>query len=269
MIQDISQIINESFEDREQYFNAVAPPIIQTSNFAFKTVADFRKVLQDEQEGRLYTRGQNPTTDILRKKLAALDGAEDFLVVTSGAAAIFTGVLANVQSGDHIVSVRSPYIWAQKMFDEILKRFNITTTYIDGTNIENFKNAIQPNTKLIYLESPNSWLLELQDLEAVANLARSKNIITVIDNSYATPLYQPPISMGIDLVIQTATKYIGGHSDTLGGVICGSKELITKIYHSEFLNIGATISPFNSWLLLRGCVRFLPVLKGSVAPLNK
>src|SRR5438270_13219865 len=169
---DLSYILTELAEDREDYFNAIAPPIMQTSNFAFRTVADLRKAFEDEMGGYLYSRGLNPTVDILRKKLAALDGAEDCLVFGSGAAAIFAGVLANVQSGDHIVSVRQPYTWAQKMFDVILPRFGVTTTYIDGTQIENFKEAIQSNTSFIYLESPNSWTYELQDLKQVADLAK-------------------------------------------------------------------------------------------------
>ncbi len=254
---DISYIINELAEDRENYFNAVAPPIMQTSNFVFKTVAEMRSAFADEYSTYLYSRGKNPTVDILRKKLAALDGAEDCLVFNNGAAATFAAVLANVKSGDHIVSVAKPYTWTQKLFNDILPRFNVTTTYIDGTAIENFERAILPNTTLIFLESPNSWDYKLQDLKAVAELAKAENIITIIDNSYCTPLYQKPIDYGIDLVMQTATKYIGGHSDTLGGVLSGSKQMIEKIFNSEYMNIGSGIQPFNAWLLIRG-LRTLP-----------
>ena len=255
---DLSYIINELGEERENYFNAISPPIIQTSNFAFNTVDELRSALEDEMGGYLYSRGLNPTVEILRKKLAALDGAEDALVFNSGAAAIFAAVLANVKSGDHIVSVHHPYTWAQHMFDKILPRFGVTTTYIDGTAIENFERAILPNTSLIYLESPNSWFLDIQDLEAVAELARAEGIITVIDNSYCSPIYQRPIEMGIDISLQTATKYISGHSDTLGGVVSGSGEMIRKIFDSEYLCVGSGIQPFNAWLLLRG-LRTLPM----------
>ena len=254
---DLSYIINELGEERESYFNAVAAPIIQTSNFAFKKVDELGKALEDEMQEYLYSRGLNPTVEILRKKLAALDGAEDCLVFNSGASAIFAGVLANVRSGDHIVSVKGPYSWAQRMFDVILPRFSVTTTYIDGTKIENWENATQQNTTLYYLESPNSWGFALQDIKAVANLAKLKGITTFIDNSYCTPLYQRPIEMGIDLSMQTATKYIGGHSDTLGGVLSGSHAMIKKIFESEYLNIGSGIQPFNAWLLIRG-LRTLP-----------
>lgn len=254
---DISYIINELAEEREHYFNAVAPPIMQSSNFVFNTVDEMRKAFADEYSTYLYSRGRNPTVDILRKKLAALDGAEDCLVFNNGAAATFAAVLANVKSGDHIVCVDKPYTWTQKLCNEILPRFNVSTTYIDGTQIENFERAILPNTTLIYLESPNSWDYKLQDLKAVAELARSENIVTIIDNSYCTPLYQRPIELGIDLAMQTATKYISGHSDTLGGVLSGKKEMIERIFNSEYMNIGSGIQPFNAWLLIRG-LRTLP-----------
>ena len=255
---DISYIINELAEDREQYFNAIAPPIMQTSNFAFKKVDEMRKAFEDEYSTYLYSRGKNPTVDILCKKLAALDNAEDCLVFNSGAAAIFAAVLANIKSGDHIVSVNKPYTWAQRMFNVILPRFGITTTYVDGRKIENFERAILPNTTVIYLETPNSWDYAIQDLKAVAELAKAENIVTICDNSFCTPIYQRPIEFGIDLTLQSATKYIGGHSDVVAGVLCGSKQMIEKIFHSEYMNIGSGISPFNAWLLIRG-LRTLPM----------
>ena len=255
---DISYIINELAEDREQYFNAIAPPIMQTSNFAFKKVDEMRKAFEDEYSTYLYSRGKNPTVDILCKKLAALDNAEDCLVFNSGAAAIFAAVLANVKSGDHIVSVNKPYTWAQRMFNVILPRFGVTTTYVDGREIENFERAILPNTTVIYLETPNSWDYAIQDLKAVAELAKAENIVTICDNSFCTPIYQRPIEFGIDLSLQSATKYIGGHSDVVAGVLCGSKQMIEKIFHSEYMNIGSGISPFNAWLLIRG-LRTLPM----------
>jgi cystathionine beta-lyase/cystathionine gamma-synthase len=254
---NLSYIINELGEERENYFNAIAPPIIQTSNFAYKKVADLRKAFEDEMSGYLYSRGLNPTVDILRKKLAALDGAEDCLVFNNGAAAIFAGVLANVKAGDHIVSVAKPYTWVQRMFDVILPRFAVSTTYIDGRKLENWQDATKPNTAFYYLESPNSWDFALQPVKQVAAFAKSKNIITLLDNSYCSPLYQRPIAMGIDMAMQTATKYIGGHSDTLGGVLSGTHGMIKKIFDSEYLNIGSGIQPFNAWMLIRG-LRTLP-----------
>jgi cystathionine beta-lyase/cystathionine gamma-synthase len=255
---DTSFIINELAEERSQYFNAISPPIIQTSNFAFKKVEHLRKAFEDEQSDHLYTRGVNPTVDVLSQKLAALDGAEDALVLNSGASAIFASVLSNVKSGDHIVSVSKPYNWAQQMFNNVLPRFGVTTTYVDGTDTKNFENAITQNTTLIYLETPNSWTYELQDLAAIAALAKKNNIVTICDNSYCTPLYQRPIELGIDLSLQSATKYIGGHSDVVAGVLSGSKKMISKIFNSEFMNMGLQISPFDAWLLTRG-LRTLPI----------
>lgn len=254
---DLSYILNELGEEREEYFRAVAPPIVQASNFAFAKVDELRKSFENEYSTWLYSRGLNPTVEILRKKLGAMDGAEDCLVFNSGAAAIFAAVLANVKSGDHIISVKEPYGWAQKMFNVILPRFNITVTYVDGSQTENFSKAIQPNTTVIYLESPNSWFFDLQDLRAVAAIAKANDIITICDNSYCSPVYQRPIEMGIDLSLQSATKYIGGHSDTVAGVLSGSRVMIERIFNSEYMNIGSGIQPFNAWLLIRG-LRTLP-----------
>jgi len=249
---ELSYILNELGEDRDLYFNAVAPPILQTSNFAFKNVSDFRRGLADEYNAVLYSRGNNPTVDILRKKLAALDGAEDALVFGSGIASISIPILALLSQGDHVISVAKPYNWTIKLFERLLPKFGIQTTFVDGTQTDNFEKAIRPNTKLIYLETPNTFTYELQDLEAVAKLAKSKGITTMVDNSYSSPLNQQPYTLGIDLVAQSATKFIGGHSDVVAGVVTGSKAIIKKIFDAEFLNIGGNISPMNAWLLIRG-----------------
>ncbi len=249
---DLSYILNELGEDREQYFNAVAPPIMQTSNFKFDTVQDFRAALADEYKGNLYSRGFNPTIDILRKKLAALDGTEDALVFSSGIAAVTVPVLALLKQGDEVICVENPYSWTIKLFKEFLPKFGISTTFIDGTDLKQFEKAITNKTKLIYLESPNTFSFDVQDLEAVAILAKANGILTMIDNSYCSPLYQQPIAYGIDLVAQSATKYLAGHSDVVAGVLTGKKEVLEKIFNKEYLNIGAALAPQNAWLLLRG-----------------
>ncbi|MDP4128703.1 MAG: aminotransferase class I/II-fold pyridoxal phosphate-dependent enzyme [Bacteroidota bacterium] len=249
---DLSYIINELGEERGNYFNAVAPPIMQTSNFRVEKVDELKKLFEDEYGGYLYSRGQNPTVEILRKKLAALDQAEDCLVFNSGMAAIFAAVLASTRSGDHIISVENPYGWVKRIFDNTLSRFGVETTYIDGTVLENFEKARRPNTRFIYLESPNSWTYALQDIAGVAGFSKKHGITTLMDNTYCGPLYQQPIPLGIDLCMQTATKYIGGHSDTLGGILTGSKDRIKKIFSNEYLAVGSGIQPFNAWLLIRG-----------------
>jgi cystathionine beta-lyase/cystathionine gamma-synthase len=249
---DLSYILNELGEDRANYYNAVAPPIMQTSNFRVNKVDDLNKLFADEYSGYLYSRGLNPTVDILRKKLAALDGAEDCLVFNSGAAAIFAAVLANVGKGDHIISVKNPYSWVKRMFDLIFFRFGVETTYIDGTSIEQFEDALKPNSRFVYLESPNSWNFAVQDIEKVVEFAKKNGLVTLIDNSYCTPIYQKPIPMGVDMCMQTATKYIGGHSDTLGGILTGRRQMMKKIFDCEFMAVGSGIQPFNAWLLIRG-----------------
>ncbi len=255
---DISYILNELGEEREKYFNAVAPPIIQTSNFSFNTVGDFRAALTDEYEHTLYSRGINPTLEILKKKLAALDGAEDALVFSSGVAATAIPILALLKQGDHVICVENPYSWTIKLFRDMMPKFGITCTFVDGSKVENFEQALRENTRLIYLESPNTFSYDLQDLEAVAQLAKARGIITMIDNSYCGPLYQQPIALGIDLVMQTATKYIGGHSDVVAGVVSGKRAMLKKIFEHEFMTIGASLSPHSAWLLIRG-LRTLPL----------
>ncbi len=255
---DLSYILNELGEDRELYFNAIAPPIIQTSNFTFPSVAAMRADLQQEHARYFYTRGNNPTVNILRKKIAALEEAEDALALASGSAAIACAVLANVNQGDHIVSVANPYSWTKRLMNDFLPRFGVTTTFVDGTDPQHFARAIQPNTRVIYLESPNSFTFALQDLRAVATIAKGAGILTMIDNSHCSPLYQKPLDFGIDISLHTASKYFGGHSDVVAGLICGTSAMIQKIFYSEYMTLGGIISPMNAWLILRG-LRTLPL----------
>ena len=268
-MKDLSKILNHTGEDRESYFNAVAPPIFQTSNFSFNSVQDLRSSLDKEYEIPFYTRGNNPTVAILRKKLAALEGTEDALVFASGCAAIAAAVMSVVKNGDHVVCVKKPYSWTHKLFQNYLTDYGVETTMVDGTNVENFRLAIKGNTTLIYLETPNSITFELQDLKAIGKLAKKHQITTVCDNSYSTPLYQRPAELGIDLVVHSASKYIGGHSDLVAGVLCGSKQHINRIFGSEFMTIGGIVSPNEAWLMIRG-LRTLPIrLERSAATAKK
>jgi len=255
---ELSFILNELGEERENYFNAVSPPIIQSSNFTFKTIADLRSAMANEFDSNIYSRGQNPTLNILRKKLAALDGAENALVFSSGVAAITIPILSLLKTGDHVIVVENAYNWTENLFKNFLPKYGITTTFVDGKDIKNFENAINAETKLILLESPSTLVYELQDIKKVAVLAKKHGIITLMDNSYCSPLYQQPISLGIDLVAQSATKYIGGHSDVIAGVLTGSNALISKIFDNEYMNLGPTLSPQSAWLLIRG-LRTLPL----------
>ncbi len=256
---NISYIINILGENGNEEINPVTPPIYQTSNFYFKTVEQFRNAISDEKKNLLYSRGNNPTINLLCLKLAALEGADEALVFGSGMAAISAAILSNVKSGDHIVCVQNPYSWTNTLLNtNILPKFGIQATMVDGRSTQAIIDAVRPNTSVIYLESPNSWTFEIQDLSAISAFARQHGIITIIDNSYSTPLYQQPIKLGIDLVVHTASKYLGGHSDLVAGVCCGSEKLIANIFTNEFLTLGGILSPFNTWLILRG-LRTLPV----------
>jgi cystathionine beta-lyase/cystathionine gamma-synthase len=248
---DIPTILNHLGEEHERYYNAVAPPLIQTSNFCVKNVEELRNVLRNEFTVPFYTRGNNPTVTILRKKIAALEGADDALVFASGTAAIVAAVMSIVKGGDHAVCVQKPYSWTNALFNKYLIDYGVKTTMVDGRITDNIENAITPATKLIYLESPNSITFELQDIASVAKIAKERGISTIIDNSNSSPLCQSPIFMGIDLVLHSASKYIGGHSDVVAGVVCGSQERISNMFAKEFMNLGGIISPHDAWLMLR------------------
>ncbi|NUM51141.1 MAG: aminotransferase class I/II-fold pyridoxal phosphate-dependent enzyme [Flavobacteriales bacterium] len=251
-------ILNHLGEEREDYFNAVTPPIFQSSNFCFKNVEALRNGLKNEFETPFYTRGFNPTVGILRKKIAALEKAEDALIFSSGSAAISAAVISSVKQGDHVICVKKPYSWTNHLLTHLLAKFGVECSMVDGREIINFENAIRKNTTLIYLESPNSMTFEMQDLEAVAILAKKNKITTICDNSYASPINQNPITLGIDIVVHSATKFISGHSDVVAGVICSTKEKIKKIFEQEFMTLGATLSPNDAWLLIKG-LRTLPI----------
>ncbi len=248
----LSDILNHLGEERDQYFDAVSPPIMQTSNFAFKTLDAFRKAISDEMGSHIYTRGNNPTVEILRKKLAALEGAEDALVFGSGAGAVANAVIGNVQSGDHVVCVSNPYSWTKALLTKFLPRFGVTHTFVDGTDTPAIEKAIQANTVLLYLESPNSLTFGIQDLEACVALAKKHGLVTCIDNSYSSPLYQRPIEWGVDMVIHSGTKYLNGHSDVVFGVLAGSKAMIRKLFESELMTLGGILGPHDAWLVIRG-----------------
>jgi cystathionine beta-lyase/cystathionine gamma-synthase len=261
---DLSWILNHLGEDREQYFGAVAPPIIQSSIFAFPTVAKMREGFSDELTHHVYTRGNNPTVEILRKKVAALEGAEDCLMFASGAAAISTAVIASLRGGDHAICVARPYSWTRAVLRDMLGRFGVTTSFIDGTDIANFEAALTDKTRLIVLESPNSMTFEQQDIAAVATLAKSRGIRTLCDNSHATPLNQSPIALGIDLVAHSATKYLNGHSDVVAGALAGSSALIGEIFRGPFMTLGGLLAPNDAWLMIRG-LRTLPLRMQRIA----
>lgn len=254
----ISYILNDLGEHREKYFNAMSPPIIQTSNFVFPGVEDFRNAILDELNSHIYTKGNNPTVEILRKKIAALEGTDDALVFASGTAAISMTIMSCVGQGDHVICVRHPYSWTATVLSRYLVRFGVTYDFVDGSNIHAIEALIKPNTKLLFLESPNTFTYELQDIEACVALAKKHNVLTAIDNSHASPIFQQPAKMGVDIILHSATKYINGHSDVVAGVVCSSHAIIKKMFIDEYMILGGIISPHDASLIIRG-LRTLPI----------
>jgi cystathionine beta-lyase/cystathionine gamma-synthase len=235
---------------------AVVPPIYQTSLFTFRSYAEMRAVFAGERQQAIYSRVGNPTVQVLEEKLARLEGTEAARAFASGMAAISGTVLAHVQAGDRIVSVRHVYPDAYRFFQTMLPKLGVTVDYVDGTDLAAIEKAL-PGAKLLYLESPTSWVFEVQNLAAIAKLAKAQGVTTIIDNSWATPIFQRPALHGIDIVLHSASKYLSGHSDTVAGVVCGSHATIDRLNRSVVPYLGAKLGPFEGWLLLRG-LRTLP-----------
>lgn len=249
---DLDNILTHLGEDRENYFHAVAPPIIQTSNFVFPDLGSFRERFRSEYDNHVYSRGNNPTVRQLREKVAALEETEDCLVFSSGAAAVAAAVLSQVKQGDHVICVDKPYSWTRHLFSDFLPRFGVSCTYVDSSAETIDSHVFRPNTRMVYLESPNSLTFELQDIAAIARQAKERGIVTAIDNSYSSPIFQRPSTLGIDLVIHSATKYLNGHSDVVMGVVCGSRKHCEEIFSSAYMCLGAVATAQSAALALRG-----------------
>jgi cystathionine beta-lyase/cystathionine gamma-synthase len=243
--------------DESHAFDAVVPPIVQTSLFTFSSYDEMLETYRGERVRPTYTRGLNPTVRMFEEMLAKLEGAEDAIGFASGMSAISSAVLSFVEPGDRIVAVRHIYPDAFRLFGTLLKRMRVEVTYIDGRDEEAVASAL-PGAKLLYLESPTSWVMETHDVRALAALAKSHGVPTITDNSWSTPVFQRPLSLGVDMVVHSASKYLGGHSDVVAGVVAGSKHLIGRIRGEAYPYLGGKLSPFDAWLLIRG-LRTLPV----------
>ncbi|MDR5693880.1 MAG: PLP-dependent aspartate aminotransferase family protein [Armatimonadota bacterium] len=230
---------------------SVTAPIYQTSTFRFTTVEEGARLGQDIGPGYYYTRWGNPTTRLFEEKMALLEGAEDALATSSGMAAISTAVLSFIQKGDHVVAPRAIYQATYELFQEVLPDFGAEVTFLNVPTVEEYERALRKNTRLLYIETPNNPLLQITDIAAVCALARAHGALTIADNTFATPYNQNPLSLGVDVVVHSATKYIGGHSDVTAGVILGNRERIQQIKH-RFRIYGGVLDPFASWLLIRG-----------------
>ncbi len=235
---------------------AVVPSIAQTSLFTFGSFAEMSDTFAGKRTRNVYSRTTNPTVSMFERKIAALEETEEAIGFPSGMAAISGTVLAFVQPRDRMVCVRHVYPDAYRFFETLLKKLEVAVDYVDGSDLAAVEAAL-PGAKLLYLESPTSWTMQAHDVGALAALARRHGALSVIDNSWATPIFQRPITLGVDLVIHSASKYIGGHSDTVAGVLAGRTELVAHVRRSVCPYIGAKLAPFEAWLLIRG-LRTLP-----------
>jgi cystathionine beta-lyase/cystathionine gamma-synthase len=237
--------------------SAIVPPIFQTANFRGGSAEDFAHRAGDPRHPEFYTRYGNPTLSHVECVLADLEQAESALVTASGMGAISAAVLAVVGAGDHVIAQTNHYGGTDNLLKKTLPRFGVQVARVDQRAISNFEEALQPNTKLIVLESPSNPVMAITDLRGVASLAKSRGITTMIDNTVATPLNQRPLDLGIDLSVHSATKYFGGHSDLIAGAVMGSRDMVTKVWNTHVV-LGTALGPFDAWLVLRG-LRTLPL----------
>ncbi|TBL80649.1 trans-sulfuration enzyme family protein [Paenibacillus thalictri] len=235
----------------ERHQGAVTIPIYQNTLFSYARC-------DEPGHSFKYSRMGNPTVQELEKRVAALEYGEKAQCFASGMAAISAAILSVVRAGDHIVCVDQVYFGTREFLEFFLHRYGVEITYVDGTSMESITEAIRENTSLIYLESPTSYYFQLQDLSACVKLAQSRKIMTIIDNTWASPCFQNPLKLGIDLVVHSLTKYVGGHSDVLGGAVIGSAELIDKLSRIDHQLLGGVMTPHSASLLLRG-MRTLPL----------
>jgi methionine-gamma-lyase len=235
----------------DHYGSTVTPPIYQTSTFSFDDAQTMAEAARTPTFERFYTRYGNPNHGAVERILASIEGGEAAMVSASGMGAISATALALLSAGDHVVAQRMIYDGTRQLLDQILARFGVETTFVDQSDITAFSNAMRPSTKLVMLESPSNPLLGITDITAVARLAHERGALVTIDNTIATPINQRPLAFGVDLVLHSATKYLGGHSDLIAGVVVGSKELVARVWEAHHI-IGPSLGPFEAWLLLRG-----------------
>lgn len=231
---------------------ALDTPIYQSTTFAAADSAEMAAVYGGEKPGYMYTRYGNPTLHALEEKLAALEGGEAALAAATGMAAISTAILGYIKTGDHVVASRSLYGAAYNFLNKKLPRMGACTTFVPSLDPADFERAIQPNTRLIYFETPTNPVLDVLDVRALAEIGRSHGIPTVIDNTFASPALQNPLQLGVTVVVHSATKYLCGHGDAMGGAIVGPQETISYLLQEILRDFGGVMSPFNAWLILRG-----------------
>ncbi|CAN5573463.1 methionine gamma-lyase [soil metagenome] len=252
---DLTRVIHG--DDGVEVSRDIGPPLHLTSTFEAEGAAQFAEMATTARHSEYYTRYGNPTVSRVERIVADLEGAESALMFASGMGAISTAVLSLVSQGGHIVAQRNHYMGTTKLVLEFLPRFGVTATLVDQTDTADFEAALTPATQLILVESPANPTLQVTDLRSIAELARSHGIFSMADNTLASPMNQRPITLGLDLSMHAGTKYLGGHHDLVAGVVAGPSEMIERIWNTSIV-LGATASPFDAWLLLRG-LRTLPL----------
>lgn len=240
-----------SGDDRARAQGAINTPVYRASLFGFDTYQDYLDARAQGSTGMVYSRVGNPTRATLEAKVAHLEGAEKALAFSSGMAAISTALLALLKGGDHVLIASCCYGPTRLLCDTLLARMGVEIEYFDSAETSDLSPRLKPNTRAIYLESPGTFTFQIQNIRAVTRLAKEKNIYTLIDNTWATPIYQQPIKLGVDVVLHTATKYIGGHSDVMAGLLACNSELYQKIQPIAEV-LGAALSPDDAYLVTRG-----------------
>jgi len=236
--------------------NASAPNIVMSSTFVADPNAGFSVEGLKEDAAWIYTRWGNPTTHQLEEKLAIIEGAEMAVAFASGMGAISAVLFDTLRNGDQAIISDVAYAALSEMTNEMIPKLGIYITKVDTSNLDAFKAAVKPNTRLIYIETPNNPILRLTDIQAVANIAHGAGAKLIVDSTFATPLATHPLELGADFVIHSLTKYLGGHGDALGGAVLGSRKDLAGLRKNTAIRLGGTISPFNAWLIIRGIATF-------------
>ncbi|MCF9033993.1 O-succinylhomoserine sulfhydrylase [Acinetobacter nectaris] len=226
-------------------------PIFLTSSFVYKNAQEAADKFQGREKGNIYSRFTNPTVSMFEKRLAALDGGERAVATGSGMGAILAIMMAYLKAGDHVVCSRDIFGSIVGLFDRYITKFGVEVTYVDLTDLTQWKSAVRENTKLFFLESPSNPLAMIGDISAVAEIAHQNNSLLVVDNTFCTPVLQQPIKFGADLVVYSATKYIDGQGRALGGAVVGNYDLLEEIF-GVVRTLGPSMSPFNAWVFLKG-----------------
>ena len=237
---------------------ASAPNLVMSSTFVVDEEVSFSANNLSEDSPFVYTRWANPTTKQLEQKLAVLEQAEACVAFASGMAATASVLFSHLNTGDHLIISNTNYPGTAEFARDTLKRFGISVTPVDTAELDNISNALQDNTRMIWIESPSNPLLRISDIEAAANIAKQQGALLVVDSTFATPIATRPLQLGADLVMHSLTKYIGGHGDAMGGSVCGRQSLIGPLRGEALVHYGGVISPFNAWLILRG-IATLPI----------